>query len=167
MGIFISAIIIVALIFYASKELLIEKDLPSWTNIALTALILFTVILSIYMILRKPYDAEKAQAKTAPQQQTSVQQPPVTPVEEMTDDDIMLAIAEEYLLAQDQYKLINPNATDSDKVATDFIVKKYDLTPEEWQTFLQDAAKNDLFTKARRKIGGQSSDVNYLIPTSK
>jgi hypothetical protein len=168
MGIFLAVIVIVALIFYAAKELLVEKDFPAWTNIALTALILFTVILSIYMILRKPYDANvpKDTAVTTEAAPTSSTLKTPMPEAEMTDDDIMLAIAEEYLIAQDQYKAEYPSATDSEEVATKYIINKYEFTPEDWQTFLSGAANNDSFNNARARITGQG-DVNYLIPTSK
>jgi hypothetical protein len=148
MGIFISVVIIVALIFYASKELLFEKDLPAWTNIALTALILFTVILSIFMLLHKPYDPD---AQKKPSAQESAIPQPAEPEPKMSDEEIMLAIAQEYMAAEEQYRLLNPNATDSEKIAKDYIINKYEFTETEWETFLQDAQKNRLFEKAREK----------------
>ena len=57
MGIIAASIIILALIFYAIKDLLSDRDFSAWTNMAITSLILFTVILSIFMVLNKKEDA--------------------------------------------------------------------------------------------------------------
>ncbi len=161
MGILIAAVIILALIFYAIKDLLSDRDFSSWINMALTSLILFTVILSIFMILNKrdPKDqTAKPVEKPAATQQQNI---PQKPVEQMSDSDIMLAIAEEYTMMEDKYKIEYPSEPNPSKMAADFIIGKYQFSPEEWNSFLEEAAKNDLFTKARAKRSG--SDLDYLI----
>lgn len=159
MGILIAAVVILALIFYAIKDLLSDRDFSSWINMALTSLILFTVILSIFMILNKRDPKEESPKMV--EKPAATQPEPQKPVEQMTDTDIMLAIAEEYTMMEDKYKIEYPSEDNPSKMAADFIIHKYQFTPDEWNSFLEEAAKNDLFTKARAKRSG--SDLDYLI----
>lgn len=149
MGTLIAAIIIIALIFYALKDLLMDKDFSAWTNIALTALILFTVILSIFMILHKPSTIEKqpvaAQEEVQPQPES-----PATPPEEMTEEQVKEAIAEEYVAVEADCKKNTPKE-DCAKAASDFLIRKYKFTDYEWTHYLQEAADQKLFQKAREK----------------
>lgn len=170
MGVLIAAVIIIALIFYALKDLLADKDFSAWTNIALTSLILFTVILSIFMILHKPYSSSTRGAATPEQaqQETTAQntqplQPQNNNVEDMSNEQVMSAIAEEYVKIEDEYKKEVPNAKDSAQVASNYIMSKYNFTAEDWNDFLQYSARHDLIAKARAKQNG----VDYVIPTSK
>lgn len=168
MGTLIAAIIILALIFYALKDLLSDRDFSAWTNMALTSLILFTVILSIFMILNKSENKAKGEAQPVKQEEAQGQPEGQVPAATMSDGDIMLAIAEEYILVEEDYKKSFPGDPKHEEIATNFIINKYGFTPEEWQSFLSDAAENDLFAQARAKIAQKnaapvSNDVDYLI----
>lgn len=160
MGVFIAVIIILVLLLYAVKDLLAEKDFASWINIALTSLVLFTVILSIFMILNK---GEKTNNTTSGENNKpaaeSVQE---KPVEEKSDEEVMLEIAEEYTLIENDYRKSNPSAEDYEEVASKYIKQKYGFTDEEWSSFMHHAKESGLFEKARKKISGDS-DIDYLI----
>ncbi len=160
MGVFIAVIIILVLVLYALKDLLAEKDFASWINIALTSLVLFTVILSIFMILNKgektnntPSGENNKPAAEAAQEK---------PAEEKSDEEVMLEIAEEYTLIENDYRKSNPSAKDYEEVASKYIKQKYGFTDDEWNSFMQHAKESGLFEKARKKISGDS-DIDYLI----
>ena len=172
MGVFIAVIIILILLLYAMKDLIWERDLSLWVQILLTALILFTVILSIFMILHKgtkenlpgeggAYDRNKPAAVETDKRKQ--EQPKAEPAQEQSDEEVMLAIAEEYVLIEDNYKKSNPDATDSGEVASNYIKQKYQFTDEEWNNFMKHAEENGLFDKARQKIKDESSDIDYVI----
>ena len=154
MGTIAAAIIILALVFYALKDLLIDRDFSAWTNMAITSLILFTVILSIFMVLCKKEDGitdkkQKAVQEDYPASQPSAEQTETAPAEEMSDEEAMLAIAKEYVSIEEDCNKNAPKDTVCSEVATNYIVGKYEFTETEWQAFLQTAAKDDLFNKAR------------------
>lgn len=159
MGVFIAVIIILGLVLYSIKDLLAEKDFSSWINIALTSLILFTVILSIFIILNKGDGVSNpSSSKTKPSAEEVKTE---TPEEEKSDEEVMMEIAEEYTLIENDYKTRNPDATDSEEVASGVIKEKYGFTDEEWSHFMEHAKANDLFTKAQKKINGE--EIDYLI----
>ena len=169
MGVFIAVIIILVLILYAIKDLLAEKDLSLWINIALTALVLFTVILSIFMILHKGtrenlpgegYDKNKPAATETADKNKQNSAP--APEQEQSDEEVLLEIAEEYVLIEDDYQKRNPEATDAGEVASNYIKQKYQFTDEEWDNFMKQAEEKQLFDKARQKIKADK-DINYLI----
>lgn len=160
MGVFIAVIIILVLVLYAVKDLLAEKDFASWINIALTSLVLFTVILSIFMILNK---GEKTNNTTSGENnKPAAEAVQEKPVEEKSDEEVMLEIAEEYTLIENDYRKSNPDAEDYEEVASKYIKQKYGFTDEEWSSFMQHAKESGLFEKARKKISGDS-DIDYLI----
>lgn len=170
MGVFIAVIIILVLILYALKDLLAEKDLSLWINIALTALVLFTVILSIFMILHKGtkenlpgegYNRNKPAAEATDNKDKQNNAAPA-PEQEQSDEEVLLEIAEEYVLIEDDYKKRNPEATDSGEVASNYIKQKYQFTDEEWDNFMKQAEEKQLFDKARKKINADN-DIDYLI----
>lgn len=160
MGVFIAVIIILVLVLYAVKDLLAEKDFASWINIALTSLVLFTVILSIFMILNK---GEKTNNTTSGENnKPAAEAVQEKPVEEKSDEEVMLEIAEEYTLIENDYRKSNPGAEDYEEVASKYIKQKYGFTDEEWNSFMQHAKESGLFEKAKKKISGDS-DIDYLI----
>ncbi len=159
MGVFIAVIIILVLMLYAVKDLLAEKDFSSWINIALTSLILFTVILSIFMILNKGDGVSNQNGSKSKPAAEEVQGE--EPAEEASEEEIVLDIAEEYILIEKDYKARNPEATDSAEVATNYIKQKYNFTNAEWEEFMSYANANDSFTKAQKKINGE--EIDYVI----
>ena len=161
MGVFIAVIIILVLVLYAVKDLLGEKDMSFWINTALTSLVLFTVILSIFMILNKGGNTPSAatpQSKPAAEQVSEEEKP----IEEKSDEEVMLEIAEEYTLIEDDYRKRNPEATDYEEVSSNYIKQKYGFTDDEWSNFMTHAKESGLFDQARQKIKGDN-DLDYLI----
>lgn len=153
MGTIAASFIILALIIYALKDLFGDKDLSSWTNMAITALILFTVILSIFMVLNKKEDgiSDKKPKTTEETSSTPQLNKSATPeASEMTDDEAMMAIAKEYISIKDDCSKNPPQPkADCDEVASKYITGKYNFTKDEWESFLQTAQQENLFDKAR------------------
>lgn len=162
MGVFIAVIIILVLILYAVKDLLAEKDFASWINIALTSLVLFTVILSIFMILNKGEKTNNSSPAENNNNKPAAEAAQEKPAEEKSDEEVMLEIAEEYTLIENDYRKSNPSAKDYEEVASKYIKQKYGFTDDEWSSFMQHAKESGLFEKARKKISGDS-DIDYLI----
>ncbi len=150
MGIIAASIIILALIFYAIKDLLSDRDFSAWTNMAITSLILFTVILSIFMVLNRKDNSAPTEKKEKPAAEQAKQEEAQAPQEEMTDEQAMMAIAQEYISIEDDCTKNAPKDTVCADVAANYIIGKYEFTDTEWQAFLQTAAKDNLFEKARK-----------------
>ena len=127
----------------------------------MTSLVLFTVILSIFMILNKGGNTPSAatpQSKPAAEQVSEEEKP----IEEKSDEEVMLEIAEEYTLIEDDYRKRNPEATDYEEVSSNYIKQKYGFTDDEWSNFMTHAKESGLFDQARQKIKGDN-DLDYLI----
>lgn len=195
----LAAIVILILIVYAAYPLLINKDFHGWPNIALTVLILFTVIVTLFVILGHqkgnrihfktiPTVAEEAtdnsseentvtgynsEEKEKEQEQTPAQneqtteqnqepsaqtenttvanvQEAKTNPEEITDEEALMIIAKEYVEAEEAFKAIGDK--DYQQKAAQQIIERYDFTNEDWQTFLEDAARYDLFNKVKAEM---------------
>ena len=164
----LAAIIIILLIIYAAYPLLSNKDFHGWANIALTALILFTVIVTLFVILgnRKgqhislkpiPSIQETTTKEEDNNKQTVKQEEQGNPTpiqedkeEEMTEEDALLAITREYLEAEEAFKAQGDK--DYQQKAAQQIIDRYDFTEEDWQNFLEDAAKYDLFNKVKEEM---------------
>lgn len=172
----LAAIIIILLIIYAAYPLLISKDFHGWANIALTALILFTVIVVLFVILGhqkgnrlhfktiptiheqttigNSQEKEQATEKTPLQEEeatkeTSADTQKVNP-EEITDEEALMMIAKEYLEAEEAFKAQGDK--NYQQKAAQQIIDRYDFTQEDWQTFLEDAARYDLFNKVKAEM---------------
>ena len=193
----LAAIIIILLIIYAAYPLLINKDFHGWANIALTVLILFTVIVVLFVILghqkgnrihfktiptmaeeatrnteqKNIVNEEKSEEKnqeqtpaqneqTTKQNQEAYTQPENTDAanaqetktkpEEISDEEALMIIAKEYVEAEEAFKAAG--ASDYQQKAAQQIISRYDFTQEDWQTFLEDAARYDLFNKVKAEM---------------
>lgn len=160
MGVFIAVIIILVLVLYAVKDLLGEKDMSFWINTALTSLVLFTVILSIFIILNK---GDKGPSVAVIQNKPAEERLPEAekPIEEKSDEEVMLEIAVEYTLIEDDYKKRNPEAADYEEVSSNYIKQKYGFTDDEWSNFMIHAKESGLLDQARQKIKGDN-DLDKL-----
>ncbi|MBQ4493080.1 MAG: hypothetical protein II972_00535 [Elusimicrobiaceae bacterium] len=177
----LAAIIIILLIIYAAYPLLISKEFHGWANIALTVLILFTVIVVLFVILGHQ-KGNRLHFKTIPtiheetsldktqeevKEQTPLQEEEKTPTqvdnnlsaatqetktnpEEISDEEALMLIAKEYVEAEEAFKA--QGDADYQQKAAQQIIDRYDFTHEDWQTFLEDAARYDLFNKAKAEI---------------
>lgn len=174
----LAAIIIILLIIYAAYPLLSNKDFHGWASIALTALILFTVIITLFVILgnrkgqhislkpiptvvqetnktNEPNQKQEPEVKKEePIKQTNTTGETVKPAteteEEMSDEEALMSITKEYLEAEEAFKA--QGEKDYQQKAAQQIIDRYELTEEEWQMFLQDAAKYDLFNRAKAEM---------------
>ena len=68
----------------------------------------------------------------------------------MTDEEALMSITKEYLEAEEAFKAQGDK--DYQQKAAQQIIDRYELTEEEWQLFLQDAAKYDLFNRAKAEM---------------
>ena len=173
----LAAIIIILLIIYAAFPFLSNQHFKGWANIALTSLILFTVIVTLFVILgnRKGQtitlrsiptmaeeaatrEQEKQEKQSVAQEQTQEEasaedQKPVAQkvdADEISDEEALMAIAKEYLEAEEAFKAQGDK--DYQQKAAQQIIDRYDFTQEDWQTFLEDAARYDLFNKAKAEM---------------
>ncbi len=176
MGIIAASIIILALIFYAIKDLLSDRDFSAWTNMAITSLILFTVILSIFMVLNKRDESSADKKDKTEQTEAASAEGTEAPQEEITDEQAMMAIAQEYISIEDDCLKNAPKDTVCADVASHYIIGKYEFTDTEWQAFLQTAAKDNLFDKARKgepisttepAAEAETSSVQSIAPAKK
>ena len=164
----IAAIIIILLIIYAAFPLLSNKDFNGWANIALTALILFTVILTLFVILGQR-KGQRFTIRTIPSTQEETINSQENPAlktgaaagqtfqdnktqepQEISDEEALMAITKEYLQAEETYKAQGDK--NYQQKAAQQIIDRYDFTQEDWQTFLEDAARYDLFNKAKEEM---------------
>ncbi|MDR1683842.1 MAG: hypothetical protein LBR90_00065 [Elusimicrobiota bacterium] len=150
MGTLVAVIIIVSLIFFALKDLLDNHDFSAWTSTALTALILFTVILSVYMIMGNPLKPKEA--RPAPETQEDLarreEMPSYIDPLVMSDEQAQKAMAAEYATIKSDYAKNNPQATgqEAHDFTSEYMINKYGLTNDEWQAFLQ--ASQELMEQA-------------------
>ena len=169
----LAAIIIILLIIYAAFPFLSNKDFHGWANIILTALILFTVIITLFVILgnRKgqrisfksiptiaaeeaaSQERQKPAKEQVYKEETTQQEPSTQEVNnslEISDEEALIAITKEYLQAEEAFKA--QGDSNYQQKAAQQIIDRYDFTEEDWQTFLEDAAKYDLFNKAKAEM---------------
>jgi len=182
LGPILAAIIIIILIIYAAFPFLETKGFKGWANIALTSLILFTVIVTLFVVLghrkgqnitfksipaiaeetatRQEALEQKQQKQEQPaktqenqeevkEEETSASQQEVD-YEDISEEEVALLIAKEYLEAEEYYK--NQGDSDYQQKAAQQIIDKYELTEEDWQTFLENAAKYDSFNQAKKEM---------------
>jgi len=138
------------LIFYALKDLLADRDFSAWTNIALTSLILFTVILSIFMIMHKPagYKEAAKPGETTLAAPAALQTPEEIAAEEQRAKEV---VTDEYILIEQDCKANAKGIDDCAQLAAKVIIDKYKLTQEEWEDYFREATETGLFDKARAK----------------
>lgn len=172
LGPILAAIIIILLIIYAAFPFLTTKGFKGWAGIALTSLILFTVIVTLFVILgqrkgqtitlRTPQTIEQ-EAKTKEQEKENLKEESNSTVKEqdssqeeqsennnISDEEALMILAKEYLEAEEAFKA--QGYKDYQQKAAQQIIDRYDLDEEDWQAFLEDAAKYDLFNKAKEEM---------------
>ncbi len=165
MGLYVAIIVIIILIVYSLKDVFSNADVPAWSNMVITGLILFTVILSIFLILHYRSSMGEDKNIKAKQEQTETEKNPpeentsATPAvtEELSPEhqEAAIAVAQEYIIMEDYYKRNSPELNSYDKAA-EYIMKKYDFSQEDWSQFLDHASKYDLFKKAKEKMDAET-----------
>lgn len=157
MGSIVAVILILAILIYLIKNLLKETDYQTWLNILLVTVIMLTVIMSIFMLLNKTNtstntDSNKGKTAVVQNQNTEKEKPSAIEVinneekkdeqeivqqeqkeiSEMTDDELSLMIAENYLTLKNEYESRYPGKNGAN-YASNKIIEEYGLTNEEWQ----------------------------------
>ena len=177
MGLIVTVIIVLAILIYVLKNIFEQTDYQTWLNIALITIILLTIVLSIFMILNKANnDASKQNRTPAAQEQTLKENKPkatkntkdnsqdieITPqkeISEMSDEELYIVIAENYLTLKADYEKQNKGA-DGGTYAANKIIEEYGLTQEEWDDFYKKSVENGYFKKAEANLKKQT---DYLI----
>lgn len=172
-GLIIAVIIILIIVVYVLKSIFEETDYQTWLNIALVTVILFTIILSIYMILNRASDESKRPNPPAAKQEQQIeeqdknniegpkeqakdeakpekQNKPVS-TEEMTDEELSISIAENFLTLKKSYEALN-DGKDGGIYAANKIIQEYDLTKDEWDDFYKKAVQNGYFKQAENNL---------------
>ncbi len=178
MGSVIGVILVIAILFYVLKTLLNETDYQSWLNILLVTVILFTVVLSIFMILNKVGNTNGQNKTSITKEQKLQEKQPNTEntankeilkqkdignqkeISEMSDEELSIVIAENYLTLKREYEQQN-NGADGSAYAANQIIEEYSLTQEEWDDFYKKAQQNGYFKKAADNLLNKGPD--YLI----
>ena len=161
-GLIIAVILILFLILYVLKSIFNDTDFQTWLNILIITVILFTVILSIYIILNR---VKATDNPTAPKIKTeqSVEEKPTEEksVEEMSDDELSLTLAKEYLTLKADYEKQHVDE-DGTPYAETKMMDEYGLTKEEWHALYEKFAQNGYLDRAAKEL---NMNVDYLIKT--
>ncbi|MCR5505101.1 MAG: hypothetical protein K6E94_06110 [Elusimicrobiaceae bacterium] len=183
MGSILALILIAAIIFFIIKSLIKETDYQTWLNILLVTIILLTVIMSIFMLLNKTggNNSNPSQTNQSVQEQsvnnqknTSRRNTPENTVEvegqqpsqeveqqiaEMSDDELSLLIAENYLALKNSYENLNKGKNGAD-YARNKIIQEYELTDQEWNELYNRLDKQGYLKQAAQNL---KKDNDYLI----
>ena len=69
-----------------------------------------------------------------------------------SQEDIDYAIASRYVELENEYAQAKKTTKDTAKEISYQVMDDFELTPEEWEDFLQRATKSNLFDKVRRDV---------------
>ena len=76
--------------------------------------------------------------------------------EEYSQEDIDYAIASRYVELENEYAQANKTGKDTAKEISYQVMDDFELTPQEWEDFLQRATKSNLFDKVRRDVASSA-----------
>ena len=165
-GLILAIILIIALILFVLKIILDYTDFQTWINILIITIILFTVVLSIYIILSKvnvidqpsktPINVEQTTEDSTKPERHQAQQKDVS---EMTDEELSIMIAEKYLTLKVDYEKQHEGENGAD-YAKKSIMDEYDLTEEEWNALYDRFVQQGYLDKAAQNL---NLGVDYLI----
>ncbi|MBO4707301.1 MAG: hypothetical protein J5594_01920 [Elusimicrobiaceae bacterium] len=165
-GLFLAVLLIILLILFVLRIIYNHTDFQTWLNILIVTVILFTVVLSIYIILSK-VNTTNTPVKTQITKEESLDKKSKKPtavktqkdVSEMSDEELSIMIAEKYLTLKTDYEKQH-NGEDGTDYAKQQIMKEYDLTEEEWNALYEKFVQNGYLDKAAQNL---NLDINYLI----
>ena len=168
MGLFLAILIIILLILFVLKIIFDYTDLQTWLNILIITVILFTVILSIYIILSK-VNTTNTQTKPQVTKEETLDKKSTKPaaikpqkdVSEMTDDELSLMLAEKYLTLKTEYEKDHEGENGAD-YARQQIIDEYGLTEEEWDALYERLVQNGYMDKAAKNL---DLGIDFLIKT--
>ncbi len=166
-GLFLAILLIILLILFVLKIIFEHTDFQTWLNILIITVILFTVILSIYILLRKvnvvgtPSKAQVTKEETLDKKSTKPTARPQKDISEMTDEEISLMLAEKYLTYKIDYEKQH-NGEEGADYAKQKIMEEYDLTEEEWNALYEKFVQEGYLDKAAQNL---DLGIDYLIKT--
>lgn len=168
MGLFLAILVIILLILFVLKIIFNHTDFQTWLNILIVTVILFTVVLSIYIILSKVHTANDS-AKTQVTKEETLDKKSTKPaaikpqkdVAEMTDEELSVMLAEKYLTYKTDYEKQHEDG-DGAAYAKQQIMEEYDLTEEQWAALYDSFVQNGYLDQAAKNL---NLDIDYLIKT--
>jgi predicted PurR-regulated permease PerM len=122
-----AAAIIVVLIYVVIRVLVKYSDIPAMVSSLLTALVLFTVILSVFLIL----NGSKSRSGAVVEK--------VKPASEISDEEVFAVVLEQYKQAVSDFKNAGNSQADAQVSAAELIKERYGFTDEEWRAFMKDS----------------------------
>ena len=167
MGLFLAILVIILLILFVLKIIFEHTDFQTWLNILIVTIILFTVILSIYIVLSKvrtagtPAKTQVTKEETLDRKSTKPQAIPQKDVAEMSDEELSVMLAEKYLTLKTDYEKQHEGEDGAD-YAKQQIMNEYDLLEEEWEALYDKFVQNGYLDKAAKNL---NLDIDYLIKT--
>ena len=165
-GLFLAVLLIIFLILFVLKIISEHTDFQTWLNILIITVILFTVILSIYILLRKVNittspKAQVTKEETLDKKSKKPQAIPQKDVSEMTDEELSIMIAEKYLTLKTDYEKQHEGEDGAD-YAKQQIIDEYELSEEEWEALYQKFVQEGYLDKAAQNL---NLGIDYLIKT--
>ena len=165
-GLFLAVLLIILLILFVLKIIFDHTDFQTWLNILIITVILFTVILSVYILLRKvnvttSSKAQVTKEETLDRKYKKPQAIPQKDISEMTDEELSIMIAEKYLTLKTDYEKQHEGEDGAD-YAKQQLMDEYDLTEEEWDALYDKFVQNGYLDKAAQNL---NLGIDYLIKT--
>lgn len=166
-GLFLAILLIILLILFVLKIIFEHTDFQTWLNILIITIILFTVILSIYILLRKanviesPSKAQVTKEETLEKKSSKPKAHPQKDISEMSDEELSSLLSEEYLTYKTDYEKQHEGEDGTD-YARQQIMEKYGLTEEEWDELYKKFVQEGYLDKAAQKL---NLGIDYLIKT--
>jgi len=164
-GLFLAVLLIILLILFVLKIIFEHTDFQTWLNILIITVILFTVILSVYILLRKADITTTPKAQVTKEEtldeKSKKPQAIQKDVSEMTDEELSIMIAEKYLTLKTDYEKQH-EGEDGAAYAKQQIMNEYELTEEEWDALYDKFVQNGYLDKAAQNL---NLGIDYLIKT--
>lgn len=108
---------------------------------------------------------DKQQA-TAKEQPSSKKDEPAPAAAEYSQDDIDYAIASRYVELENEYTKEGKDAAAAAKDISYQVMDDFELTPGEWESFLQRATASNLFEKIRQEQAAQENKTAVVTDTN-
>lgn len=165
-GLFLAVLLIILLILFVLRIIFNHTDFQTWLNILIITVILFTVILSVYILLRKVNittspKTQVTKEETLDKKSKKPEAKPQKDVSEMTDEELAIMIAEKYLTLKIDYEKQHEGEDGAD-YAKQQIIDEYGLTEEEWDALYDRFVQNGYLDTAAQNL---NLDIDYLIKT--
>lgn len=167
-GLFLAVLLIILLILFVLKIIFEHTDFQTWLNILIVTVILFTVVLSIYIILSKvratthPVKSQVTREETLDKKSKKPAAiKPQKDISEMSDEELSVMLAEKYLTYKTDYEKEHEGEDGAD-FAKQKMMEEYGLTEEEWDALYEKFVQNGYLDQAAQNL---NLGIDYLIKT--